>query len=539
MTLTAARASSSDRELSPAPRQTWTARARPLVPIAAGVLVAAGLALRFWTKSALWLDEALTVNIAHLPLRRLPTALRHDGAPPLYYVLLHVWMRVFGTGDEAVRSLSGVVSVLTIPAVWWAARKLDRAAAAWPAVVVLALNPFAIRYATEARMYALVALEAALGIVAVAAALERPTLARLGAVSVVGASLLYTHYWGLYLLMATGFFLLVRVARPKTPEDRRTALRLVGALFGAGILWLPWVPTFLYQAKHTGTPWATPAAPAALINIMSELSGGIADGPRILGLLLSVLVLFALFARNVDHRYLEIDIRGRPVGRELFGVFLLAPSLALAAGLVSHSAFIGRYVSIVLPLLAVLVGLGVAAVPSHRARVAVLAAIALIGLGISFHAAQLKRTEAPVFAAYLHREAKPGDVVGYCPDQLGPDTNRVLGDALPQLSFPRIDGPKFVNWVDYAKASRDASPAAYAQALADRAGPGHTIWLVTSSAYRTAIRSCTQVQMRLSALRPNSRQVVPAKPGTYFEDAALVVFPAAGADQGAALPTPP
>ena len=55
------------------------------------------------------------MNIARLPLRRLPDALRHDGSPPLYYAMSHVWMRVFGTGDIAVRALPGLLGVITIP----------------------------------------------------------------------------------------------------------------------------------------------------------------------------------------------------------------------------------------------------------------------------------------------------------------------------------------------------------------------------------------------------------------------------------------
>ncbi len=66
--------------------------------LTASVVVAllAALVLRFWTTSDLWLDEALTVDIARLPLHDLPSFLRRDGAPPLYYVLLHVWMGWFG-----------------------------------------------------------------------------------------------------------------------------------------------------------------------------------------------------------------------------------------------------------------------------------------------------------------------------------------------------------------------------------------------------------------------------------------------------------
>ena len=55
-----------------------------LVAKAAIVLaLAAALVLRFWTPSALWLDEALTVDIARAPLHEIPVLLRDDGAPPL------------------------------------------------------------------------------------------------------------------------------------------------------------------------------------------------------------------------------------------------------------------------------------------------------------------------------------------------------------------------------------------------------------------------------------------------------------------------
>ena len=76
--------------------------------IAIGVAVAIGVVLRFWTQSHLWLDEALSVNIAKLPVGDIPEALRHDGHPPLYYWLLHGWMAVFGESDRSVRALSGI-----------------------------------------------------------------------------------------------------------------------------------------------------------------------------------------------------------------------------------------------------------------------------------------------------------------------------------------------------------------------------------------------------------------------------------------------
>ena len=60
-----------------------------MVLVALGVVAAVGACLRFVTSSPLWLDEALSVNIASLPLDEVSGALRRDGHPPLFYLLLH------------------------------------------------------------------------------------------------------------------------------------------------------------------------------------------------------------------------------------------------------------------------------------------------------------------------------------------------------------------------------------------------------------------------------------------------------------------
>src|SRR5690606_34664139 len=86
--------------------------------------VVAGVVLRFLPRSAMWLDEALTVNIADLPLGDITDALRRDGHPPLFYVLLHGWMRIGGTSDWWARALPGVFSVLTLPVAYLGGRRL-------------------------------------------------------------------------------------------------------------------------------------------------------------------------------------------------------------------------------------------------------------------------------------------------------------------------------------------------------------------------------------------------------------------------------
>ena len=182
-------------------------RFRVVTALAIGAVVVFGIVVRFKTNSALWLDEALTVDISRLPLHAIPGALKRDGAPPSFYVLLHFWMRLFGDSDLAVRSLSGVLAVLTLPVSWLAARRIGGRVAAWTVLVLLASAPFAVYYATEARMYALVILLTACGMLALQRALTAPKPGNLIALGVVTAGLLYTQYWSLYLVAITALWL--------------------------------------------------------------------------------------------------------------------------------------------------------------------------------------------------------------------------------------------------------------------------------------------------------------------------------------------
>ena len=107
------------------------ARALPSVgPLSAGLLVpAAVLGVLFVgsaylrTKSlgdSLWMDEGLSIGIASQPLFDIPGVLRVDGSPPLYYMLLSVWIDVFGDGPADTQGLSMFVALLTIPGGMWA-----------------------------------------------------------------------------------------------------------------------------------------------------------------------------------------------------------------------------------------------------------------------------------------------------------------------------------------------------------------------------------------------------------------------------------
>src|SRR6185369_12088165 len=120
-------------------------------------------------------------------------------------------MSAFGESDRAVRALSGVFAVLALPLMWLAGRRVGGRTVAWLAVVLLALNPWAFRYATEARMYSMVVVLALAGYLCVTNALEDDGIGWLVGVALLTGALLLTHYWALYLVAATVVLLALRL----------------------------------------------------------------------------------------------------------------------------------------------------------------------------------------------------------------------------------------------------------------------------------------------------------------------------------------
>lgn len=497
------------------------------------VVIATGIALRFWTRSGLWLDEALTVDIARKPLDQLHALLRQDGAPPLYYVLLHFWIKPFGPSNLGVRSLSGVISVITLPLAWLAGRPYGRQGA-WGVVVLLASAPFAIYYGTEARMYSLVMLLTVLGFLALTRSIRRPRPANLIAGAVVVAALLYTQYWAIFLVATVALWLLWQGRKGQGDERRRTNARWsFGALAVGCLCFVPWLPTFFFQSRHTGTPWAVAGNFGAIVSALTgytdnqaTLSTVGSNQGRLLAVIYLTLAFLAVFGVSRDRWHIDLDLHTRPRTRAVTFVVFATLVIAVGGGLLTKSGYSNRYASVVFIPFIVLVVLGALTLRDHRARAVVFGVAALAGLGVGAQNVTTQRTQAPAVAAVLSVQAKPGDVVALCPDQLGPAVYRVTAsNGYEEIAYPRSSGPAIIDWVDYKAAIRSAPTASFVSEVQNRAGAHHSIWLVWASGYQGYGTRCESIATALLGTPSyGGHQWITQRPTKYYEPMNLTQY---------------
>ena len=507
--------------------------------------VLAGALLRVASWSPMWLDEALTVSIAKLPLFGGTTdaaatgatifeALRHDGHPPLYYVLLHGWMEIFGTSNLAIRSLSGLFGLICLPLAFLIGRRRGGSLLGWIAVAVVSLSPFAVRYSDEARMYSLVMALVFAGWLLVddILRLRRATPLRLAALSVVTAMLLYTQYWGLWIAGAVGLLALWLAFRGADPLLRSSSRRLALALVAAAVLFLPWLPTMLYQSAHTGTPWASPMRPTAIVawNLCTFAFGDYPDAALFASVLV-VMILLALFGIGRSTRSIEVRFRPRTQflaeGWVILAVILISTLVSYLAG----AGYAPRYAAVYFPLVALLVAAGVTRFLGVRLRFVVAIVVLLPMLGGSIMSARETRSQSRQIVDAIAAEAGPsGDILLVCPDQLGPAINRELelrsSGPLPltAISYPDRGDLRFVDWVDYQQRNDAADPSAFAVEVLALAAqvPGRNIFLVWNGGYRTFDGDCEAITSVLGSASDGIEVV--ESDSAAFERASLIKY---------------
>src|SRR5215213_2341166 len=107
------------------------------------LLFIVALALRLYAieRQSLWGDEGSSISLASRSLAQIVRDTANDAHPPLYFWVLHFWIRMFGTSVFAVRSLSALCGALMVSITYILGRRWFGHPAAVVAAMAALLSP--------------------------------------------------------------------------------------------------------------------------------------------------------------------------------------------------------------------------------------------------------------------------------------------------------------------------------------------------------------------------------------------------------------
>jgi mannosyltransferase len=121
------------------------------------LILAVGSFLRIYDLGAesLWLDEAWSIHESAMSVQGIA---EHANHPPLYFFILRFWIHLFGTSEVALRSLSAIFGIISIPLIYLVGSNLFNRKVGLIAGLLSAISYYQIYYSQEARAYSLLLL---------------------------------------------------------------------------------------------------------------------------------------------------------------------------------------------------------------------------------------------------------------------------------------------------------------------------------------------------------------------------------------------
>lgn len=258
--------------------------------------------------------------------------------PPLYFVLVRFWAQLFGTSVVAIRSFSAVLSVLVFPCIYWLCLELfDSSLVGGLACAFIAVSPFQLVYAQEARPYSLWTVAILLSSASLLRAIRVNTWRSWSVYAATVAFGLYSHLF--FVLVGMSYAIYVFAINNWRWSKTLKAYWLAS---GVGIIaFLPWIAVMLNNYKQALTMTKAQDTQTPLTYFIKSWLGNLSRNfidtgfsssspfstplPILIFLTLSILIVFALVAYSLYYL-----VRYTPKKTWLFIVILIAfTSLAI------------------------------------------------------------------------------------------------------------------------------------------------------------------------------------------------------------------
>jgi uncharacterized membrane protein len=390
------------------------------------LLLAYTLRLSGLTSESLWIDEGYSLALASHSVRDIVQGAAADQHPPLYYLLLHVWL----SADESafhLRYLSVLIGILGVATGALTGRAFLGRKAGIIAALLLACSPVHVWYSQEARMYILLALLTTWSVYMLWRLMHDHGSWALYGLSTLLA--LYTHYFAGFILLFENVLALGWGLKWRRSRFLAQWMVMQAALAAA---FAPWLPVALYQTRFHQMSWIRPPTAEGVRNtLVWMLLGDSALQGRVLPLLgLGFILLAVIWATWRAHE------RGRSGAYGFLLLWFVFPMAVIIAISRVYPIFQSKQFLMLLPPLLLLVTGALTELPkAPRWVLAGVFILPVVGSLNSLYSLNTKHDWRGA-AAYIEERYQPGDVL-YLNPAAGMSTLKVyLHQSLPYDGYP-------------------------------------------------------------------------------------------------------
>ena len=271
-----------------------------LIPVLA---IAVFLRLKGLTFQSLWLDELFTLSHtgpSQSFSRMIHSCQYTENNPPLFYLIFWIGQRVWGVGEYSARLLPALFGILGVGSMYVLGKEMFSRRTGLFAAAVTALSPFHILYSQEVRAYSLLFLMTALSYFYLVRLLVKLDKKNAVLYFVFTSLMIYTHYFGLFVLAAQLFFLVVWFLTQKDLDRGLFLKRFLLAFFLVVLIYLPWATSL---ARQVGIEkfWIKQPGPGFFSGFFKQYFG---DEPY-LTLVFTFLIIVFLSGRSKKGRFPE------------------------------------------------------------------------------------------------------------------------------------------------------------------------------------------------------------------------------------------
>ena len=257
------------------------------------VLLLVALVLRVWYigKTDLGGDESFSFYMALQSVPDLVRMLCQGDNPPLWELLLHFWVKVFGISEVSIRTLSLIFSVLTVAPICFLGEKYLHRFAGMAAAIFYCCSTFSIFMAHECRVYSLIGFCTASSILLFVSTIHRPKPFKFILLTLANLMLMYGHYLSVWIVVME--FVIALGISPIRKKIWKPYLLHAAALI---LLFAPMFPvlfTRFFDSGVHGTWIAKTTSPEALYDFLWRMC----NVP--VTTVLAIAILFAAFIRLI------------------------------------------------------------------------------------------------------------------------------------------------------------------------------------------------------------------------------------------------